>query len=107
MNWARLSNRALTRGFTVASQIRLAPSATGDSVQAFPLRKGLINISTGIVTDPFTSLRPQLVHCVIAGSIILTFADDTTITVALALGDDFTISEASTVEVSTGTFHFA
>ena len=43
----------------MASQIRLAPSASGDSVQAFPLRKGLVNISTGVVTDPDTGLRPH------------------------------------------------
>ena len=91
----------------MASQIKLAPSASGDSVQAFPFRKGLLNISTGVVVDPRTDLRPQLVHCVIAGSIILTWPDASTNTIALDIGDDFSIVEAESVEVSTGTFHFA
>ena len=91
----------------MASQIRLAPSASGDSVQAFPLRKGLVNISTGIVTDPLTSLRPQLAHCVEDGSLTSTWSDASTAVVAFVAGDDFSMTEAVTVEVTSGAFHFA
>ena len=91
----------------MASQIRLASSASGDSVQAFPLRKGLINITTGTVTDPDTGLRPRLVHCVIAGIIVITWPDDSTNMLTLASGDDFSIVDAKSVSVSTGEFHFA
>ena len=91
----------------MASQIKLAPSASGDSVQAFPLRKGLVNISTGTVTDPSTDLRPQLAHCVADGSLTLTWSDDSTSVVALIAGDDFSMAEAVTVEVTSGSFHFA
>ena len=91
----------------MASQIRLAPSASGDSVQAFPLRKGLVNISSGVVTDPATSLRPQLAHCVDDGSLTLTWGDASTAVVAFVAGDDFSIAEAVTVEVTSGAFHFA
>jgi hypothetical protein len=91
----------------VASQIRLAPSASGDSVQAFPLRKGLVNISTGIVTDPLTSLRPQLAHCVEDGLLTSTWSDASTAVVAFVAGDDFSMTEAVTVEVTSGAFHFA
>ena len=94
----------------MASQIRLAPSASGDSVQAFPLRKGLVNISSGVVTDPDTGLRPQLAHCVEDGSLTLTWSDASTSVVAVVAfvaGDDFSTTEAVTVEVTSGVFHFA
>ena len=91
----------------MAIQIKLAPSTSGDSVQAFPLRKGLLNITTGIVTDPITGLPPQLVHCVILGNITITWPDDTTNVIALDTGEDFGIVAAKSVSVSTGKFHFA
>ena len=91
----------------MASQIKLAPSASGDSVQAFPLRKGLVNITTGTITDPSTELRPQLVHCVIEGNIVITWPDDSTSAITMVIGDDFSIVAAKAVSVSTGAFHFA
>jgi hypothetical protein len=88
-------------------QLRMLPASSGGAAQVFPLRKGLIDITTGIVTDPVSGKRPLIAHCVIDGSLTLTWSDTNSIVVTILAGDDFSMVEAETVEVTTGSFHFA
>ena len=36
----------------MAQQLRMLPASSGGAAQVFPLRQGLIDITTGTVTDP-------------------------------------------------------
>lgn len=80
-------------------QTRMQRSDGGDVVQAFPLQEGLVNLTTGIVTDI------TLVHCVANGNLIVNWA--TPVTIACTAGQEFAVFSAPSVEVSTGTFHLA
>ena len=93
----------------MADQIDLIMTDHGDSGQVFPLRKGLVNKTSGVITDPATEERPLLVHCVIDGNLTITWNDDSTSTIAMIEGDDFSLVEVVEVEVvaASGTFHFA
>jgi hypothetical protein len=74
----------------------------GVVAQCFPLRYGKLNLTSGVYTGA------NLVHCVADGNIILTFpASATPVTVACVEGNEFSVSTATSVEVSTGTFHIA
>ena len=88
-------------------QLRMLPASSGGSAQVFPLRQGMIGISAGTVTDPTSGKRPLIAHCVATGSLTLTWPDTTTTVVGFIAGDDFSISEAAAVAVTSGTFHFA
>ena len=93
----------------MGDQIDLILTDAGDSGQLFPLRKGLVNITSGVVTDPETGDRPAVVHCVLDGNLTITWNDASESTVFMTEGDDFSLIEAVEVEVvaASGTFHFA
>jgi len=71
------------------------------TIQAFPLVKSLINITSGSTDGVY------LFHCIADGSITITWADASTVTVACLAGDDYTVvnGEDGSVEVDSGTFH--
>ena len=91
----------------VGQQLRMLPASSGGAAQVFPLRQGLIDISSGTVTDPTNGKRPLIAHCVADGSLTLTWQDTSTTVVGFIAGDDFSLVEASSVDVTSGTFHFA
>jgi len=91
----------------MAQQLRMLPASSGGAAQVFPLRKGLIDITTGTVTDPTSGKRPLIAHCVADGSLTLTWSDNSTTLVDFIAGDDFSMVEAEAVAVTTGSFHFA
>ena len=91
----------------MAQQLRMLPASSGGAAQVFPLRKGLIDITTGTVTDPVSGKRPLIAHCVADGSLTLTWSDNSSTVVSFIAGDDFSMVEASSVDVTSGTFHFA
>ena len=71
-----------------------------NTIQAMPLQKGLVNLTSGQYTDI------RLVHCAIAGQIKLIWEDGTEDIIDCVAGDDFGI-EGATVEIVAGTFHLA
>jgi len=85
----------------------MLPASSGGAAQVFPLRQGLIGITSGTVTDPINGKRPLIAHCVVSGSLTLTWPDTSTTVVGFIAGDDFSLVEASSVDVTSGTFHFA
>ena len=91
----------------MAQQLRMLPASSGGAAQVFPLRQGLIDITTGTVTDPTSGRRPLIAHCVADGSLTLTWPDTSTTLVDFIAGDDFSMVEAEAVAVTTGSFHFA
>ncbi len=91
----------------MAQQLRMLPASSGGAAQVFPLRQGLIDITTGTVTDPTSGKRPLIAHCVAEGSLTLTWSDNSTTVVSFIAGDDFSMVEAEAVAVTTGSFHFA
>jgi len=91
----------------MAQQLRMLPASSGGAAQVFPLRQGLIDITTGTVTDPVSGKRPLIAHCVADGSLTLTWQDTSTTVVGFIAGDDFSMVEAEAVDVTSGTFHFA
>ena len=91
----------------MAQQLRMLPASSGGAAQVFPLRQGLIDITTGTVTDPTSGRRPLIAHCVADGSLTLTWQDASTTVVSFIAGDDFSMVEAEAVAVTTGSFHFA
>ena len=91
----------------MAQQLRMLPASSGGAAQVFPLRQGLIDITTGTVTDPVSGRRPLIAHCVADGSLTLTWPDTSTTLVDFIAGDDFSMVEAEAVAVTTGSFHFA
>ena len=91
----------------MAQQLRMLPASSGGAAQVFPLRQGLIDITTGTVTDPVSGRRPLIAHCVADGSLTLTWPDTSTTLVDFIAGDDFSMVEAEAVAVTAGSFHFA
>ena len=91
----------------MAQQLRMLPASSGGAAQVFPLRQGLIDITTGTVTDPTSGKRPLIAHCVAEGSLTLTWSDNSTTVVSFIAGDDFSMVEAEAVAVTAGSFHFA
>ena len=91
----------------MAQQLRMLPASSGGAAQVFPLRQGMIDISSGTVTDPVSGKRPLIAHCVAEGSLTLTWQDTSSTVVGFIAGDDFSMVEASSVDVTSGTFHFA
>lgn len=73
----------------------------GDTVQAFAAIQGQLNKGVGTVIED-----AQLVRCVEAGSITLTWPDDTTDDVAMDVGDDLGVGSAVSVTVVAGVFHY-
>ena len=92
----------------MTDQIDLILTDAGDSGQLFPLRKGLVNVISGVVIDSEGD-RPSIVHCVLDGNLLITWNDASDSTIFLTEGDDFSLVEAVEVEVvaASGTFHFA
>lgn len=71
-------------------------------VQAFPLAQGLINLTS---TDGAIA-GVSLVHCAADGTITITWSDATTTDVDMIQGEDYAIVDATSVTISSGTFHF-
>lgn len=74
------------------------------AIQAFPLIKGGINLTS---TDG-EQKGVNLIHCVSAGSLTITWHDGTTTgsPVDMSSGDDYAV-DAYSVTIVSGTFHMA
>lgn len=70
------------------------------AIQAFPLQKGLVNLTTGVKTDI------RLIRCAADGTITITWHDGTTSDIACYEGNDFSV-DAKSITVVSGTFHLA
>ncbi len=82
----------------------LSYTGKNNVVQAMPLRKGFINLTSG-------SFEANLIYCAIDGNITLNWEDGTETVVALVEGDSFTVDGADTITLnepaSSGKFHLA
>ena len=67
----------------------------GEPIQAIPLRKNFVNL---ITTSKV--IFPKIIHSVVAGDVVITWEDGTTSTVALTLGDLFSIEGAASLAIS-------
>ena len=79
----------------------LAKDKEGQSIQAFPIKDGFCNLTTGTHNDI------TLFHCVVDGDAIVTWPSGNTDTLACIEGDDVACPGATSVQVSSGTFHLA
>jgi hypothetical protein len=70
-----------------------------DDLGIFPLKKGGVSLTSG------TIIGAQMVYCVSAGNIIITWNDTTTTTLGLTAGMFFGVVDANSIQVSTGTHH--
>jgi hypothetical protein len=79
---------------------RLARSIDGYVINAFPLRYGKTMLTSGTHTDV------TAVYCQADGDLSILYPDSATPeTVTMAAGEVFTVQDATSVEISTGTFH--
>jgi hypothetical protein len=78
----------------------LSRDVGGDPIQAMPLRKGFVNLDTGVVVN-----KPRIAFCVSAGSFTITWNDSTTDSISMNDGDSFTIDHAKSLAINSGTFH--
>ena len=78
----------------------LSRDKDGAGIQAFPLRKGFVNlIASAVVTTP------RIIVCVTEGAFVITWNDATTATIDMLVGDSYTIDGAISLTVSSGKFH--
>ena len=69
---------------------------------AFPIGKGMLNLTTGSRTDT------RIYWCRVDGSLTITWSDDTTTVIDLLVGEAVDIEDtAKSVAITTGTFHIA
>lgn len=69
---------------------------------AFPLERGLNKLTTGVV------VLPEALLCDIAGSLTVTWLDDTTSVELFVAGDTRDVkNRVKSISVTTGTFSFA
>lgn len=75
----------------------------GQTVQAFPLTTlDKCNVTTGTLSEV------NIIHCVAAGTLTVTFPDGTgPASILMDDGQDFAFPGGATVTVSSGTFHWA
>lgn len=78
-------------------------SGKDNIIQAMPLVKGLVNL----IPASGAKSNISIVDCVLDGEITITWDDDTTSDVAFTEGMQKAVSNAKTVAVKSGTFHFA
>lgn len=80
----------------------ILPLSNGDhAVQAMPLIKGKINITSG------TFEEISLIHCVADGTITINWKDLTTTDLFCVEGNNFSFIDPTSITISTGTFHLA
>ena len=65
---------------------------------SFPINKGKVNLTTG-------TFGGGAFLCTVDGSLVVTWDDDSTDTIACITGDAFNIKGCKTVEITAGTFH--
>lgn len=80
----------------------LARSDADHPIQAFPLVEGFINLS--VDDSPVTKVT--LVQCLTDGDITITFNSGNTKTVSLFYGDIYSLPDAHSVAIVSGTFNF-
>lgn len=70
--------------------------------QVFPLlTASKCNLTTGTV-------ECSLIHCVVSGSIDVTFSDGTgPTTIAMSAGQDYGFSKKASISITSGTYHVA
>ncbi len=79
--------------------LRLSKDSMGVAIQAFPLVEGRVNLTTGTHTNIYA------VHCVVGGTITITWPSGATDDILCAGGDDFSLLNATSVLIVNGTFH--
>jgi hypothetical protein len=70
-------------------------------LSVFPLKKDGVSLTSGTV------IGAQMVYCVSAGNIIITWIDSTTTTLGLTAGMFFGVVDSASIQVSTGTHHIS
>ena len=85
------------------SSVDMVDAGSGQKTQAFPLKVGKINLTSGTYTGVNMSF------CVAAGDIVVTWKDGTFDTISCEIGDYFSMIDAAQVVVTgaSGTFHLA
>lgn len=78
------------------------PLALPGSVNVFPLEEDKINLTS---TDTIPSC--DIVKCVVAGVIQLTYPSSATAAVSMAVGDVYGVTQAKSISIVSGTFHVA
>ena len=76
---------------------------TGSPIQAFPLTKGKVNITS----SDGTILNVDLFHCVEDGTVTITWIEGGTTDISCIANDDFTCKTAYSIAVQSGIFHIA
>ncbi len=79
----------------------LAQDGCGTGIQAFPLSEGLVNLTSGVFTGRI------LAHCSADGDITVTWVTGNTDVMSCVAGDDFTIRNNTSIEITSGTFQLA
>lgn len=80
----------------------LARATGGYVLQVFPLLYGKVNVESG------AHLGISMVYCAADGNLSVLWPDnETPATVACVAGEVFSVQTATSVTVSTGTFHLA
>jgi len=73
----------------------------GDNqVQAMPLRKGKVNITSGVHT-------PNLIYCVVDGTFTITWENGGTSPISMIEGATFALMDVESITITGGTFHLA
>jgi hypothetical protein len=81
--------------------MKCVQGAGGGMVQVFPLKVGLVNLTTG------TKTGIHAFHCVVDGSVTITWKDSTTSVINCVEGEDYGVIDATSVAITAGTFHLA
>ena len=69
-------------------------------IQVMPLRKGKVNITTGV----FTGIT--LIHCIVDGSFTITWNDATTSVIPMVENRVYSLAEdVKSISISTGTYN--
>lgn len=71
----------------------------GQPIQAMPLIDGKTNLTTGTIKVS------ELIHCVVTGSVTVTWPSGNTDIIAMGAGQDFGFT--GSVEITDGTFHIS
>ena len=81
---------------------KLSNNGKYGSIQAMPLRKGKVNLTSG-------SYKIKIIYCASDGNITITWDDNTTDEIVLTEGNSFAIDGAKSIELNTsatsGIFH--
>ena len=83
------------------SRVNMVDAGNGQKVQAFPLQSGRVNLTTGLVAGIARAF------CVANGTIDVIWQGASAVTITMTAGMEFSILNADSVEVASGTFHLA